>query len=845
MNKILFFTFCFLLMSANSRMSASNHREQAALGVVERVTGQKGLPVNFVLDSGKGNLKGKSYFRYRMADDGTLTVTASGPVALCRGFYDFMKSNGGGICSWSGSNLRFPPQNVAAAEKETVSPFDHHYMFNVVTYGYTMPYWTWDRWEKEIDWMALHGFDMPLALVGYEAILARVLKKFGLTDDEINGYFVGPAHLPWMRMGNISGIDGPLNADWHRSQIALAHKILDRMRSLGMKPICPGFPGFVPEAMKRIYPDLDLIQTHWGGAFCNWMISPQEELFGRIGTEFIREWEKEFGKSDYYIVDSFNEMDIPFPEKGTKERYELLASYGDKVYQSIRRGNPRATWVMQGWMFGYQRDIWDYETLGALLSKVPDDRMLLLDLAVDYNRHFWHSQVNWEYYKGFYNKPWVYSVIPNMGGKTGMTGVLEFYANGHLDALSSPHKGRLVAHGMAPEGIENNEVIYELLSDAAWSGTEIDLRRWLRDYSTNRYGAYTLELDRYWDGMLKSVYGTFTDHPRYSWQFRPGSVSHGSVNISDDFFKGIEAFVEAGKSLKSSPLYLADLSELAAQYAAGKAELLLGMIDRQYETGDTARAMKLEKDFEYVMNSMDALLSVHPVLRLDRWTDFAIRNARTPEQRAQYERNARRIVTVWGPPVDDYSARVWSGLVRDYYLPRWQAYFASRKSGKPFDFPRWELDWVESRGLSPAKMPGDLLTYARTLLDYTAFITPASVLENGRKELGSWSVGKDENKEVKFVLPAGTLSSAVALHIERLKGNSPVSCSRVRLLADGKVVFESTDTKVLEGARKKLVYSLAFSGEIRGNNGVELSVTFEGTEGDAVSGRIFLMTSQD
>lgn len=826
-------------------MSASNHREQAALGVVERVTGQKGLPVNFVLDSGKGNLKGKSYFRYRMADDGTLRVTASSPVALCRGFYDFMKSNGGGICSWSGSNLRFPPQNVAAAEKETVSPFDHHYMFNVVTYGYTMPYWTWDRWEKEIDWMALHGFDMPLALVGYEAILARVLKKFGLTDDEINGYFVGPAHLPWMRMGNISGIDGPLNADWHRSQIALAHKILDRMRSLGMKPICPGFPGFVPEAMKRVYPDLDLIQTHWGGAFCNWMISPQEELFGRIGTEFIREWEKEFGKSDYYIVDSFNEMDIPFPEKGTKERYELLASYGDKVYQSIRRGNPRATWVMQGWMFGYQRDIWDYETLGALLSKVPDDRMLLLDLAVDYNRHFWHSQVNWEYYKGFYNKPWVYSVIPNMGGKTGMTGVLEFYANGHLDALSSAHKGRLVAHGMAPEGIENNEVIYELLSDAGWSGSEIDLRGWLRDYSTNRYGAYSPELDRYWDGMLKSVYGTFTDHPRYSWQFRPGTVRHGSVNISDDFFKGIEAFVEAGKSLKSSPLYLADLSELAAQYAAGKAELLLGMIDWQYETGDTARARKLEKDFEYVMNSMDALLSVHPVLRLDRWTDFAIRNARTPEQRAQYERNARRIVTVWGPPVDDYSARVWSGLIRDYYLPRWEAYFASRKSGNPFDFPRWELDWVESRGLSPAKMPGDLLNYARTLLDYTAFITPASVLENGRKELGSWTVSQGKSNEVKFVLPAGTLSSAVALQIERLKGDSPVSCSRVRLLADGKVVFESTDTRILEGARKQLVYPLAFSGDIRGNNGVELSVTFEGTEGEAVSGRIFLMTSQD
>ena len=64
----------------------------------------------------------------------------------------------------------------------------------------------------------------------------------------------------------------------------------------------------------------------------------------------------------------------------------MAASYGEKVYSSIKRANKDAVWVMQGWMFGYQRHIWDYETLGALVSRVPDDKMLLLDLAVDYNR---------------------------------------------------------------------------------------------------------------------------------------------------------------------------------------------------------------------------------------------------------------------------------------------------------------------------------------------------------------------------------------------------------------------------------------------------------------------------
>lgn len=725
MKRILLFSLCLLASSLQAVWGQKKALDETRK-VIERVTGKSDLPVSFVLKANKGQVEGKTNFHYRV-DDGVLKIEGSSPVALCHGFYDFVKSNRAGLYSWSGNNIRFPQQLTDGTEKQVVSPFQHHYMFNVCTYGYSMPYWDWERWEKEIDWMALHGIDMPLALVGYEAIIARVWKKMGLTDEEINSYFVGPAHLPWMRMGNVSGIDGPLNEDWHRQQIALQHKILKRMKSLGMKPICPGFPGFIPEAFKRIYPDLHIIQTHWGGAFCNWMISPQEELFSKIGTAFIREWEKEFGKNEYYLVDSFNEMEIPFPAKGSKERYELLASYGEKVYQSIRKGNPNAVWTMQGWMFGYQRNIWDYETLGALVSKVPDDKMLLLDLAVDYNKHFWHSEVNWEFYKGFYNKPWVYSVIPSMGGKTAMTGILDFYANGHLEALSSPNKGRLLAHGMAPEGIENNEVIYELLSDAGWSDKKIDIHEWLREYSCNRYGSCPAAIGRCWDLLLESVYGTFTDHPRYNWQFRPGTVRDGSINLSPSFFKAIESFVEASGQMKDNPLYLADLAEFTALYLGGKAELLVKAIDKQYEIGDTVRAVKLEKDFEHIMLGMDALLSTHPTLRLERWIDFAHKQAVTPEQRLQYERNAKRIVTIWGPPVDDYSARVWSGLIRDYYLPRWKHYFASRKTGESFDFAAWEKNWVESEGCSSQTPPTDVVNTARSLMDYAAFITPSLI----------------------------------------------------------------------------------------------------------------------
>ena len=374
--------------------------------------------------------------------NGRLEIRGSSGVALCRGFYDFIKSNHAGISAWSGNRCIFPASLPENMEKRVVSPFPRHYYYNVVTYGYTLPYWDWQRWEEEIDWMALHGVDMPLALVANEAITARVWKRLGLTEEEIQSYFVGPAHLPWMRMGNISQIDGPMPVEWHSDQVELQHKILKRMKLLGMKPICPAFAGFVPLALKRLYPDVKIIETTWAG-FHNWMLSPEEELFTRIGQLFIEEWEKEFGKNDFYLADSFNEMDVPFPPIGTKERYDMLAFYGEQVYKGIKAGNPDAVWVMQGWMFGYQRDIWDYETLQALVSKVPDDKMMLLDLAADYNKNVWGNGMNWEFYKGFFNKLWVYSVIPNMGGKTGATGMLSFYANGHLEALNSPNRGRL------------------------------------------------------------------------------------------------------------------------------------------------------------------------------------------------------------------------------------------------------------------------------------------------------------------------------------------------------------------------------------------------------------------
>lgn len=812
-----FLMACVLLGQVQIVQAARNCSRitNAALELIRRVTHEVPFPVSLKISK-----QGKDTYYHYAVNNGVLSITASDNVSLCRGFYDYVKTNGWGLYTWSGNNMQLPTRLSEQEKVAVISPFPNHYYFNVCTYGYTMPYWDWSRWEQEIDWMALHGVNMPLALVGYEAILSRVWKKMGLTEEEINSYFVGPAHLPWMRMGNISGVDGPLDANWHADQIALQHKILNRMRSLGMKPICPGFSGFITEAFKRLYPDLNIVETHWGGAFHNWMISPTEPLFSEILEAFIHEWEKEFGRCDYYLVDSFNEMDIPFPEKGNPARYEMAANYGDEVYQAIRKANKEAVWVMQGWMFGYQRHIWDVETLGALVSRVPDQKLMLLDLAVDYNKHFWHSEVNWEYYSGFFNKQWVYSVIPNMGGKTGLTGVLDFYANGHLDALQSANRGNLVAQGCAPEGIENNEVIYELITDAGWRREKMDVRSWLYDYSRNRYGQVPALLKAYWEHLLKSVYGTFTDHPRFNWQFRPGRVKNGSINMNEDYFTALEQFVASADSLSSSDYYRNDLCEMMAHYLGGKSEILIKQIDQEYMLGDTVQAQFLRKRFETLMLGMDIMLRHHPNLRLDRWVNFASSHAHNAVQKKRYETNAKRIVTVWGPPVDDYSARIWSGLVKDYYLERWKRYFDARESGKSVDLAAWEVAWVEQDWQQPMEPePLDVVDFSRRMLALSKDIAACDVVLNRPDLLATWSLTAHEGKVIEMTVSASIVSQLKGISLNCLRGEG-LEAEGFELVADGvKVASSDEKKKAVDG---KLSYVVMLPTTLNANNGCQL-----------------------
>ena len=118
------------------------------------------------------------------------------------------------------------------------------------------------------------------------------------------------------------------------------------------------------------------------------------------------------------------------------------------------------------------------------------------------------------------------------------------------------------------------------------------------------------------------------------------------------------------------------------------------------------------------MNRMDALMNLRPDRRLETWTQAARSWARSDDQAAYYDENARRLITTWGwPELSDYASRVWSGLTRDYYAARWSAWLESRRSGRGFSLDIWQQTWLSSPyRASPPMHVADPVAEARSLL---------------------------------------------------------------------------------------------------------------------------------
>jgi alpha-N-acetylglucosaminidase len=673
------------------------------------------------------------------ANGGAVQIMATTPVGLLRGCYAYLNAIGAAQVNWEGRRIAVPKKWPDLAVARSASFVRHRAYLNPCAFGYTTPFWDWPRWEREIDWMALHGIDMPLAMEGQEFVWRQLWVNAGLSEAELAAYFCGPAFLPWQRMGNIEGY-GVLPDGFIVKKRDLQLRILERQRALGMTPVLPAFAGYVPKAFALRHLEANIHKmTPWGGFHETYWLDPTDPLFAKLARSFLDRYTATYGASDHYLVDAFNEMRPPVAGKSPQERSAILSRYGKALYEALDAAKPGAVLTMQAWLFGIDPQFWDAPSIAAFLKDVPDDKLLVLDIANDTYPGIWEKA------KAFSGKSWVFGYIHDFGGNNPLFGDLPLVQRDLSSLPARADTGRLEGFGVFPEGLNTNSIIYDYMFNRAWpaAGASGDIDAWLATYLKTRYGKTDSELLAAWSDLWCAVYqvpnwrtgywkGAFG---QYLFCKRPDQVFQDFDDEPGDLAllqKAVDALLTLAPSYGDEALFRYDLIAASCHYATLCLDQTLRSMIRFYGAGDSAAAEAAWKTVRRMCLLIDEILGAQP-FTLSGWVAEARAYASTLQEAKIYVENAKRQVTIWGGDavLKDYASKAWSGLYRHFYLPRWGLYVKAQRrairSQSAFDqarltaaLVRWEAAWAENPRGFPRRAPTKLFGAIAGLLAHCA-----------------------------------------------------------------------------------------------------------------------------
>jgi alpha-N-acetylglucosaminidase len=655
-----------------------------------------------------------------------IVLRGNNGVAIASALYYYLREFTHSQITWHDVNLKLPkvlPRVPEKIRKET--PYEYRYYLNYCTFNYSMSWWDWERWEKEIDWMALHGINMPLSITGQEYVWYQVYKDMGFSDDDLDKFFCGPAYFAWFWMGNIDQWGGPLPKSWLDRQRDLQQKIVRRQRELGMKPVLPAFTGHVPASFARYFPYAKLKKTNWGNGFDDtYILDPEDPLFNKISRKFLEVQTSLYGTDHLYSADTFNENEPPSDEPA------YLAALSKQVYEGMKAADPEATWVMQGWLFYSDRTFWKAPQIKALLDAVPDERMIILDLAAE-------IEPVWKRTQAFYGKPWIWNMLHNFGGNISMFGRIETVAMAPPAALMDSASRNMKGIGLTMEGIEQNPVLYELMTDHTWRTSAIDLNKWLPEYIQNRYGSKDEHALKAWNVLRETVYNGkgIRDGAESIFVARPtlGSERRWAKTklnyAAEDLLPAWDELLKASRTCQGYDGYQYDLVDVTRQVLANYALMLHARIVIAYNDKNAAALNEYRIQFIDLLDDIDQLLATQKNFLLGPWIHQARRCGNTSVEKALYERNARNLITLWGDKdnrLHEYSCRQWSGLISDFYKPRWQQFFElldeSLRTGTPANLEifennikTWEWKWVVTQKEFPIEPSGNSVEIVKQL----------------------------------------------------------------------------------------------------------------------------------
>lgn len=705
------------LLTSSAHFSLAS--DQAVLDLIQRVTPE--LAPNIHLGNIESN-NGEETFVLG-SENNTLTIAGSSSSAKAAGFGWYLKHVTNSQLSWGGDQLT----NKLVLPKKSIqqtTPYRYRFAYNYCTLSYTMAFWDWQRWEREIDQLSMQGYTHALVTAGLEKVWQLTLRELNYPDSEIKKFIPNPAFAAWWNMGNLEGHGGPLTQNLIDGEAQLGRQIATRMRELEITPTLQGFVGFLPHNIAEYNKELKLVpQGKWVGFQRPIVLDPTSEAFQEVAAIWYKNLHKVYGgKSNAYGGDLFH-------EGGRHGKIDVTAA-AKAVQASMQAASPGSTWVLQ---------CWHNNPSPALIRGTDPNKTFILQLCRNMK-----DGNNGGRLRTFQDRPWLYSELANFGGNHNLYG-------GNKLAASLPSRfldptknlGNMAGLALLSEGVETNPLYYAIFHDAFWRKQDIDLDSWIPNYAQRRYGLkhpdaiealFTLNNSVYnptgiQEGCTESILCAKPNrNARKASTWSGTHVYYKPLDVVD----AAESLLKAAPKLGEEATYRYDLTDVTRQVLADLARPTLTAAMDAYDLGDVKEFKKYSRLYLDLLSDTDTLLAADQHWLLGTWIERAKAKGKTAKEKRIMEVAARRQITTWSnkaDSLDEYAHRQWAGLMADYYHPRWRSFFLThldvlekRKPSKSLN--SWyrdqrmqeDINWSLETKKYPTKATGDTIAIAQEIL---------------------------------------------------------------------------------------------------------------------------------
>ena len=425
----------------------------------------------------------------------------------------------------------------------------------------------------------------------------------------------------------------------------------------------------------------------------------------------------------------------PFHESNDDPSIDY-AKAGEAMMQAMKRVNPKAVWVIQGWTENPRPQMVDGMKTGDLL---------VLDLFSECRPMFGIPSI-WKRDEGYKQHEWLFCLLENFGANVGLHGRMDQLLNNFYVP-----KNHCKGIGFTMEGSENNPVMFELMSELPWRPEKFTKEAWIKDYVKARYGVEDPTIEKAWLILVNSIYNCpagnnqqgphesiFCGRPSLN-NFQASSWSK-MKNYYDpaDTREAARLMNSVAEKYRGNNNFEYDLVDITRQALADQARQQYQHTIADYKGFARQEFDKDAARFLDMLLMQDKLLGTRSEFRVGHWTQDAVNAGVTPEEKKLYEWNARVQITTWGNRycadtggLRDYAHKEWQGLLKDFYYPRWKAYFdALAAQMKVQTAPQPEL---LGGGPNATKTAAELFQMAlpqEVQLDYYAMEEPWTLQQN-------------------------------------------------------------------------------------------------------------------